>query len=154
MKKFIFSICLSLFILIGFQSVNAQTGTCGTNVKYTISGNTISFSREDPSSVAVWADDCRTVFQDKQAITVVDVVDVIQGIDTISISGDYYGMFTDCTYVEIMNLSMMDVSNVMDGEYEMYYMVEFDTGKKLIQFPHCKIIVQNKKPVVADIEEE
>ena len=47
-----------------------------------------------------------------------------------------------------------DVSNVEDGEYEMYYMMDFKTGQKLIQFPHCKILVQNKKPVVVNLEKE
>ena len=47
-----------------------------------------------------------------------------------------------------------DASNVEDGEYEMYYLMDFKTGQKLVQFPDCKIIVKNKKPVVVKIEEE
>ena len=84
MKKYIIGICLSFLILIGFQSASAaETGTCGTNVKYIISGNEISFSRDNSLNEAIWGFDCREVFRDDPTITVLEITETIKAIDTV-----------------------------------------------------------------------
>ena len=106
MKKFVFSICLSLFIFIGFQTVSAQSGTCGTNVQYTIIGNTISFMKGNGSGNPVWSSGCTDVFKNDSSITKVEVNDKIWLPENSGF------MFYDCIYVQEMNLSKMDCSNV------------------------------------------
>ena len=86
----------------------ADTGTCGTNVKYEISGNTINFSKEDPGSTAYWGD-CGSTFERNSAVTVVNVNDTIKAPENCS--------FKSYHYVQKMNLSKLDVSDVTDMNY-------------------------------------
>ena len=119
MKKLIVCICLSFLVFIGFQTASAQSGTCGTNVKYTISGNTISFSRVDSSKAAEWWGDCQSVFRSDDTITNLEIAETIQAINGNS-QGVILGMFSDCYYIESMNLAKLDVSNVTDMSYLFY----------------------------------
>ena len=105
MKKAIIGIWF-LILLLGFESVFAD-GTCGTNVKYTINGNTITFSKEDSGSDAEWSEDCGSVFRDDSAITIVKVSDPIRVTDAAF-------MFQGFEYVQAMYLSKLDVSEVTD----------------------------------------
>ena len=106
MKKLITGILLLIFLL-GFQAVfAASTGTCGENVKYTVSGNTIAFTRINSASAAEWGD-CGGVFQYDQTIEIVKVN------DTIRITSGFQ-LFEDFQYVKQMDLSKLDVSNVTD----------------------------------------
>ena len=100
MKKLMVCICLSFLVFIGFQTASAQTGTCGTNVIYTISGDTISFSKADSSSTAKWGDDCRTVFKDNNKITVVKMTNRIQGMDSFDEDNNPTAMFYECQYIK------------------------------------------------------
>ena len=107
MKKYIIGIFLLIFLL-GFQGAFAAgTGTCGTNVKYTISGKTISFSRSNTAAAAIWDIDCGEVFKDNSSIEIVNVKDTIRVTDG-------YELFRGFKYVKEMNLSKLDVSKVED----------------------------------------
>ena len=79
MKKTIIGILL-FCLLLSVQSVFAD-GTCGTNVKYAVSGNTIEFSREDPASPAEWDFTCGGVFREDASITIVNIKDTISVYD-------------------------------------------------------------------------
>ena len=104
MKKIIIGI-LFLCLLLGSQNVFAD-GTCGTNVKYTISGNTVNFSKSESGSDAVWGRDCGDVFNNS-AVTVMNVNDAIRVTD-----GN--GLFSGFSFIRQMNLSKFDVSGVTD----------------------------------------
>ena len=91
---------LLIFLLLFFvpQSINAQSGTCGTNVKYTINGNTINFSKSKSGSEAYYSSFCTDVFKKDPNITVVNITDTIRASE-----GKY--LFYECDFVEKMNLS-------------------------------------------------
>jgi len=95
-------------LLLPFQSVGAQSGTCGTNVKYTISGNTISFSKSNSGKSAVFTSSCTDIFRNNYAITKVEIK------ETISLPQDSSSMFVNCSYVQEMDLNKFDTSNVTD----------------------------------------
>ena len=97
---------LLLCLLSGFQTVFAA-GTCGTNVKYTVSGNTITFARSNPDRTAVWKENCGEVFKEEENITVVKIMDKIKVKDA-------FGMFYLFEYVEKMDLRNLDLSGVTD----------------------------------------
>ena len=77
---------------------------CGTNVYYTVEGNTINFGMINPSMNAVWTSDCGDVFKNDPNITVVNVLD--------NISLKNYVNFSGSTYVQKMYLSKLDVSEM------------------------------------------
>lgn len=104
--KRLFTGILLLCLLLGFQAVFAD-GTCGTNVKYTISGNTISFSKSRAGSAAVWGPDCGEVFQENEKITSVKIKNKIRVKDAVR-------MFNFFENVEQMDLRNLDVSRVTD----------------------------------------
>ncbi len=104
MRKMIIGLLL-LCLLLGFQTVFAD-GTCGTNVKYTISGSTITFSKEDPDADAEWFR-CDEVYKNDPSVTVVKVSDVIRVRDRTH-------AFANAAYVKKMYLSKLDVSGVTD----------------------------------------
>ncbi len=103
-------------LLLGFQTVLA--GTCGKNVKYTISGDTISFSKRNSGSDAVWGTDCTEVFKEDSNITIIKVNEKI-----LVTNGN--SLFRDCQYVQEMDLEKLDVSAVtnmismFDGCWEL-----------------------------------
>ncbi len=97
---------LLLCLLSGFQTVFAAK-TCGTNVKYTISGDTITFARSDPDKTAVWKENCKDVFADNANITVVKIRDKIKVKDASD-------MFRFAYYVKEMDLRNLDLSGVTD----------------------------------------
>ncbi len=105
MKKLMIVIIL-MCMLPGFQTVFADgTGTCGKNVKYTIKGNTINFSKAATDKAAIWKTDCRDVFRKDRSITTVNI------LSPIRVSSGRV-MFSGAKYVKTMNLSKLDVSRV------------------------------------------
>ena len=127
MKKLIVCICLSFLILIGFQAVSAKdSGTCGNNVVYSITGNTISFSKEDSSTYATWGVNCGLIIPNDESVTIIKIVDEIKGqnsygtyVDNYKEDG-YIGMFSGFEYIQEMDLSNLDVSN-MTNMINMFY---------------------------------
>ena len=90
-KKMLFVVILLMlfpFIPYHLMGAEAQQGTCGTNVKYTITGNTINFSKEDP------------------AVTVVNINDSIKAPANDS------HLFHNYSYIQEMYLSKLDVSDM------------------------------------------
>ena len=97
---------LLLFLLLfTFQTVNAKTGTCGTNVSYQTNENTIIFSKTDVNTKAEWSGDCTNTFKYDSDIMYVEVQDKI-------ILSEEGGVFSNCDYVLEMHLSNLDTSNV------------------------------------------
>ncbi len=105
-KKKIMAGLLALFIFLTFRGAFADN-TCGTNVKFTVSGDTISFAEEDAGMEAVWGSDCGEVFQNNTEITSVKVT------GNISVT-DGKQLFNGFGYVREMDLSKLDVSDVTD----------------------------------------
>ncbi|MBQ6509430.1 MAG: BspA family leucine-rich repeat surface protein [Flexilinea sp.] len=115
-KKHLF---ISLWLIIfafTFGGVTAadDSGTCGTNVKFTISGNTISFAKGDGAEAPKWEDgegsNCGAVFREDREITSVKVT------EKISVTNGNQ-LFYDFRYVREMDLSKLDVSAVTDMSY-------------------------------------
>ena len=106
MKRFLklFLLCIILMPVFCCHAFAQDLGTCGTNVKYVISENTITFTRTDDQMEAFW-DDCGDEFKDRSDIKIVQVNDEI---------GLTYGQsaFKEYPYVEEMYLSNLDVSSV------------------------------------------
>ncbi|MBQ4512437.1 MAG: BspA family leucine-rich repeat surface protein [Anaerolineaceae bacterium] len=103
MKKLCIRIWLLMLCLCS-RNVYAEEGTCGTNVKYTTSNDTVTFSKADPASEAVWGN-CGDVFQYAPKYRVIKVS------DTLRVESDG-GLFYDFPYVRKMYLSDLDVSDV------------------------------------------
>ncbi len=106
MKK----ICL-LFVLIqmfSFQTVFAESGTCGTNVSYMTSGDTIDFSKTNSSKDAVYERNCTDVFYSDQGILKVKIN------ERMFLPADANDIFAGGSYVQEMDLSKFDTSNVTD----------------------------------------
>ncbi|MBQ6519901.1 MAG: BspA family leucine-rich repeat surface protein [Anaerolineaceae bacterium] len=80
-------------------------GVCGTLTKYSIDGNTITFSKVASDIDAIWGEDCGNMFKENPDVTEVEIKDKI-------IVTDAQLMFKDFKYVKKMNLSNFDVSNV------------------------------------------
>ena len=112
-------------------SINGASA-CGTNVKYQISGNTISFSKNNPSQEAVYDSTCTDVFRNDPAITIVKVTDTIR---TDEFADD---LFSYCRYVQEMYLSKLDVSAVMtmSNMFRMAYSDDYGIHYTSLQKSH------------------
>ncbi len=137
MKKAMILI-LILCMLLCCQTVFADE-TCGTNVKYTIEGDTITYSRNDAGEPnAVWGSNCRTPMMNDTSITKVIVSETIRvtngvgmfrnlsavremDLSNLNVSAvtDMYEMFKDCGSLESLNIGNWTTSNVTDM-YEMF----------------------------------
>lgn len=84
-----------------------EPNTCGVNVSYAISGNTISFTRKNTDVNAWWSSDCGYVFKDNSAVTKVVIADTIHVAEANQ-------LFRSFEYVEEMDLEKFDVSEVTD----------------------------------------
>ena len=110
-KHIITGLCI-LFIFLTFRGVFAA-GTCGTNVAYTIDENMISFSKGDGAEDPVWGADCGEVFKDNAEITSVKVT------EKISLTNGNR-LFMDFMYVREMDLSNLDISNLVADMKNMF----------------------------------
>lgn len=118
---------LLLFVLIlmifAAGPASAQTGTCGTNVAYSISGDTITYSKYSASSDAVWDDSCRSVIKEN------DSVQKVKASDTIRVlSGKE--MFIHCSGLTEIDLSNFDFSAMTSAQY----MFAYCTGLTVLDF--------------------
>ncbi|MBQ4514536.1 MAG: S8 family serine peptidase, partial [Anaerolineaceae bacterium] len=87
--------------------------TCGMNVKYVISGSTITFSKVNTSSAAVFGSDCVNAFKNNSGIKTVKINSAM----SISSGSEF---FSGCNYVTSMDLSKLNVSGVT-SMYQMFY---------------------------------
>ena len=88
-----------------------DANTCGTNVKYAVSGSTATFTGS--GSAAEWGLDCTEVFRNKSGITNVTV----NGKITVR---DGNELFAYLPYVKEMNLAKLDVS-ALTSLQRMFY---------------------------------
>ena len=79
-------------------------GTCGDNVKYEVTGDTITFTRTDDQSEGIWYD-CGDIFKNRSDIKIVQVN------DEITLTNGQLA-FKEYPYVQEMYLSNLDVSSV------------------------------------------
>ena len=92
-------------------SIPTTGNSCGYNVKYAISGNTINFSKINSGAEAVWGADCADSFKDNRSVTVMKINDTIRIIKTRE-SKSNGALFGNIPYVQEMYLSKLDVSAV------------------------------------------
>ncbi len=104
MKKIMIAI-MAICMVLGFRTVFA--GTCGVNVAYTISGNTITFSKGPAGADPIWGSDCGEAFKSNSEITAVNIADPIR----VLVAKD---MFRDSRFAEQMDLKNLDVSGATD----------------------------------------
>lgn len=106
MKKTVLGILILLMLCICFQHTFAQEYYCGTNVKYTVSDYSMTFSRADSSSDAVWGN-CGEIFKSSRKYRIINITDTIR-VENVS------GLFSNYQYVREMNLANLDISAITD----------------------------------------
>ena len=134
MKKIIPGLFLLIFLLI-FQGAGAYDGTCGTNVAYTIEGNTINFSKANAADDAVFNNECGEVFKEDPNITAVNITEKMFADENLSFSGFYnvremylsnfdvsniysmHEMFSDCASLETLDIGDWDTSYAAEMNY-------------------------------------
>ena len=146
MKRMIFGIIILAVLFIAFQSVSGQSGTCGTNVAYNITNDTITFSKGADAVDPVWGADCRTVIRNNNAIVrvaasmkitvtnAVNMFDWCNWLKSIDLANFIFveitsteGMFAICSGLEKLDLSMIDVSRVTSMQH-MFYRCSLSQG--------------------------
>lgn len=136
MKKAITGLFL-LCLFLCCQTVFA--GTCGTNVKYTVKDNTLTYTKKDPDLDAVWDYNCTDAY--------VNNITEVKIEKKISVK-KAYRLFEGFKYVEKMNLVKLDVSGATDMRrmfYDLRYLQSlnvsgWDTSKVTDMsdmFYHC-----------------
>ena len=99
-------LCISLMLVFCCHAFaqGQEQGTCGTNVSYSVTEGTITFTKTNPASDAVW-NNCGSIFKEKADIKKAVVNDPIK-----LTSGE--SLFSGYSHIQEMDLSKLDVSSV------------------------------------------